>query len=253
MQQDDFSAESRRLELEKARLECQKIEAEIEQVRLQWWKRPGYIGGLVPIVITFIGFISAVASGYFDTQRDLLQSQVDSLGIEKKSIEEETERLQSRQDDLRVQNQVLVAESERLQEKIDAVYIDLRLGAANLDYAVGHLGACKPDIDPEVLDGLSRRDSSTLDAPAKSVVAELVVCYGIVQMLVGFIGDDFTEYQQNLADIPASDWVKELEPQIGSNKILISPNRKIYHPGTSRFYDSVDELERALGDETGDN
>lgn len=215
MQQDDFSAESRRLELEKTRLECQKIEAEIEQVRLQWWKRPGYIGGLVPIVITVIGFLSAVASGYFDTQRELLQSQVDGLVNEKKGIEEATARLRSDQVDLLTKNQALVAASERLQETIDTVYINLRMGVADLDYGVAHLQTCQPAVPPRELDRLLRENGSTLDAPAKSAVAELVECYRIVQILLYSIDNEFDRYQQDLADIPASAWVKELAPQIG--------------------------------------
>ncbi len=76
------TSELESLDIERRRLEVEKLRAEIEQVRLAWWKRPGYLGGLVPIVIAIVGFSSAWISGYFDTQRQNLKNEISGLEVE---------------------------------------------------------------------------------------------------------------------------------------------------------------------------
>ncbi len=111
------------LELERRRLECEKLRAEIVQVSLPWWKRAGYIGSMLPIVISVVGFSSAWMTGYFDTERGLLKSQIESLGRKRDE---------------------LMKANEETQRQIDNAYLRLKLGSAEAEYALGHIRGFPP-------------------------------------------------------------------------------------------------------------
>lgn len=242
---DDFTADGHRLELEKARLECEKLQAEIAQVRLEWWKRPGYIGSLAPIVLAVVGFLSAFWTGYFDTRRETLENQVNNLEYQQSQLEEETTQLRDEQEALKHQNQVLVSENEQMQKKIDETYINLKVAGSDLAYTVGHLRACGPPLSDEEISKLSSVDNFG-EAGVSHILNKLSSCYENLHLILPIAERDFQDYEEKLSKIPASTWAKELTPEIGPIPILRAPDGRVYHPATSKFYDSMNELERAL-------
>jgi hypothetical protein len=116
----DSASEAEKLDLERSRLELEKLRAEIDEVRLAWWKRPGYIGGLVPVVIAVVGFWSAWITGYFDTQRQNLKNEIANLEIERDQLS---------------------SANREIQRKIDDAFLRLKVAAGEASYALGHVQA----------------------------------------------------------------------------------------------------------------
>ena len=110
--------ELQRLELQKHELECEKLRLEIERMDFAWWKRPGYIGSLVPIVIALAGLISAWATGYFNTEREILNNEIKTLTLTRDDLEEA---------------------KDEIQQHIDNVYVQLKFISFEASYAIGHL------------------------------------------------------------------------------------------------------------------
>jgi hypothetical protein len=88
---------------EREKLELTKLQLEIDQLRLAWWKRPVYIGALTPLALGILVFLSGILSGYFDTRRQKLEAEVSQLQTEK---QESIYHLSN------IQNEIRVRESE---------------------------------------------------------------------------------------------------------------------------------------------
>ena len=242
---DNHAAEISALSLKKAALECQKLEAEIVQVKLKWWKRPGYIGGLVPIVLAIVGFLSATSVGYFDSRRQLLELSVQTLQFEKDDLVENTVALQEEQKTLTATNRALKLKITQNQDKIDQSYIELKFAGHDLGYAASHLSLCTNEISdkdmsllPNTRGAFSRESSKTVD--------QLKACYETVRIILPIIQTSNDFYQNKLSQLPASKWATDLTPEIGPLSILRSPDGRIYHPATSKFYANEKELKNAL-------
>ena len=234
------------LELLRKRLECEKLQAEIDQTRLSWWKRPGYIGGLAPIVIALVGFASAFAAGYFDTRREVLESQVGNLESQRTQLTSTIASLEDEQEALSERNRGLIAENQRIQEQVDKTYISLKVAGSDLFYAVSHLRACGPPMSDEQKAALQAGIDGSED-PTPGLLRSLMDCHENVHVLLPIVGASYQDYSERLSSVPASEWAKALTPEIGPIPILRSPDGRVYHPGTSTFYENLDALNRSLG------
>ena len=209
---DSRSIETQQLEIEKQRLECEKLRAEIEQVRLTWWKRPGYIGGLAPIVLALIGFFSAWTSGYFDTQRSNLDTQVESLKVKKDALENA---------------------NQEIQRRIDDAYLRLKVAAYEASYAIGHvrgLGPPPEDVRDKVDAALDK-----IPVGVAEIFREVFHQYESTSEIIKITENDLNALHHSLSNIPASDWAAELQPEPGST--LRAPDGRYYHLEDQRYYD----------------
>ena len=126
------------LALEHKRLELEKLRAEIAEASLAWWKRPGYLGGLTPIMLAFLGVGTAWTTGFFDIKRQELATEISSLEQEKAA---------------------LVGAVEKTQLAIDLGYLQSRLAAEDADYALGHVDTFSEDFSGAVDKVLEFEDS----------------------------------------------------------------------------------------------
>lgn len=226
---DNFTAESNRLELEKRCLEIEKLRNEIAHESLAWWKRPGYIGGVTPLVLAILGFFSAWATGFFDTQRARLKSDVESLQVQK--------------DKLHAQNSQLTNQNAEIQATVDHAYISLKLATADARYALSHLRATGPAISQ-----VQRKDLEgavkALPESTRGVIERLMRADENAEQIVPITEQELKTLSQRLTTIPASRWATELEPIIGPTPGLRAPDGRVYDPVGRKFYANEEEFEK---------
>jgi hypothetical protein len=80
----------------KARLECEKLQSEIEVLRRPFYKSPAFYAATAPVALAIVGVIFTWASGWFDVQRT-------RIGNEKLLLQAQTERLQTDRSNLEAQ------------------------------------------------------------------------------------------------------------------------------------------------------
>jgi hypothetical protein len=219
--------ESERLDLERRRLECEKLRVEIAQAAAPWWTRAGYIGSLVPIVITLVGFFSALAAGFFDTERQRLNTEIDGLAL--------------RRDQLLASNQEIQGRIEGIQSRIDKAYITLRVASSDVEYAIGlveEIGAdpSREELAPKVTSILRR-----LPADEADVLGEVLISYDFSMEMVEVARDGLKNLSESLQAIPASKWATELEPTltgyyISGRAVLLAPDGTLYDLESARYY-----------------
>jgi hypothetical protein len=220
--------ESERLDLEKRRLECEKLRVEIAQVSYPWWKRAGYIGSLVPIVIALVGFLSAFASGYFDTERKNLKTEIDGLTLKRDQ---------------------LAAANEEIQKKIDDSYLKLKLASSEARYALSLISsmAIRKEMVANIESSLAAMSPKTAEP-----VREVLGMYGLANELVKTTEKDLEELEKNLRAIPASKWVVELKATLKGmflpgKALLEAPDGRFYDPYERRYYDKDEFSKRKAG------
>jgi hypothetical protein len=165
---DPVALERHRLECDKIRAECEKIRAEMAELTLAWWKRPAYVGTLIPVLLGIFGLVGAWATGWFDAQKarleanaSTLQSQVDGLTSDVTSLRAEKGRLVD-------QNARLVAANSEQQAQIDHGYVQLKLVLDGARYALGHVESLA-----EPLEGVFEMDDRALGALPREVAAKI--------------------------------------------------------------------------------
>ena len=77
---------------EKARLECEKLKAEINAINKPLIRTPGFYSALAPVALAILGLAFSWWSGWFDVQRTRISNG-------KTLLEAQTERLKGRTDD----------------------------------------------------------------------------------------------------------------------------------------------------------
>ena len=169
-------------------LECEKLQVEIDNARLAWWKRPAYLGGLVPVALAAIAYASASTTGWFDLQRQRLDNRVAELRQEVSQLE--ADRQTALND---------VAEARR---QLDSAYLkavnavdDVNYGAAH-SQIVGH--------DRASLDDLRRR-ADELGTPLGDELAGAVEEFAFLMDMAEMTRDIAEETAAAVRQIPASD------------------------------------------------
>jgi hypothetical protein len=82
---------------EKTRLECEKLQAEIESIGRPFYRTPTFYTAITPVALAVIGVIFTWGSGWFDVQHTRINN-------EKLLVEAETERIQFNEESSRVGN-----------------------------------------------------------------------------------------------------------------------------------------------------
>ena len=119
--------QSSSLESQKILLESKKLEQEINQLKLAWWKRPSYIASIVTLVALLTGWIS----GYFPGEKQKLDVEIKNLRSKKIELTTDALLLDANLNRLR-------RELNKIQQEIDKSYITLSLELAEANYALGH-------------------------------------------------------------------------------------------------------------------
>lgn len=224
------------LDIEMRRLEVEKLRAEIEQVRLAWWKRPGYLGGLVPIVIAIVGFSSAWISGYFDTQRQILKSEISDL-------EAKSDRLTTSNQEMETANQEMKAANQEIQRKIDYAYLKLKVASYAASYAMSHIqGFRSYENSREKL----KAASGGLEPDIANAINDLIEQLEFIDVIVEITDTDIEKLLDTLKEIPASEWAVELYyAPVADQNILIAPDGRLYHIERQKYY-TREEFDRIL-------
>jgi DNA repair exonuclease SbcCD ATPase subunit len=87
---------------EKARLECEKLKAEIETVRKPVYHTPSFYAAIAPVILAILGLIFTWSSGWFDVQhtrisneKTLLEAENSKLSAQKEALTTETSQLET--------------------------------------------------------------------------------------------------------------------------------------------------------------
>lgn len=223
---------SERLDLEKRRLECDKLRAEIAEVSLAWWKRPTYIGSVVTLAALLTGWLS----GYFPAEREQLQKEIAGLKTARASAVQEAllvnsdlDRLKEERHDLKRQMRDLVLQAETTQGKIDDAYVRLKAASFNALYALSHIRGLGPFPDSE----RSKIEAVLEQLPPETgrAMREMLDRYKFNEEMVRYTEEDLNKLPKMLEAIPASKWAVELQPM---------PDGKLYQPGAGLSYNPDD-------------
>ncbi|MEO0761295.1 MAG: hypothetical protein AAFZ09_05720 [Pseudomonadota bacterium] len=222
---EDTEALRRTLEIEKQRLECEKLRAEIEQVRQPFWTRSGYIASLSPIVLAVVAFVSAWVTGYFDTQRQQLNAEVEAL---------------------RDTRDALQAEGEAMRTEVDHVYLQLKTATAEAGYAVAHFGTfvdegtahdlagLLPALPPEMATRLAQALSAE-EAEREAMANILAISTAEIERM-----------EASLATLPATAEARDLSHEVGLGlHHLRAPDGRIYDLRERRYLGAAEAA--ALG------
>lgn len=211
------------LEIEKRRLECEKLKAEIEQVRAPFWSRPAYIAGLSPLLIAGVTFISAWISGYFDDQRAKLDAEVQALTGARDR---------------------LAAEIEETRAEIDHVYLQLKGALGEAAYAVEHFSAFTEIPDRSaLLAEVGSRDpelAALFAAAFQDERAERQAFAGILEIS----RDEMETLRQSLARLSVSEWAREHSHEVGLGvHRLRDPDGRVYDLRERRYLTDAEAAE----------
>ncbi|WP_170766585.1 hypothetical protein [Ruegeria lacuscaerulensis] len=219
----DIEAELAQLEIERKHLELEKLRAEIDEVSLAWWKRPGYLAGLTPIALALVGVGTAWVTGFFDTKRQELAQEITALEQEKLTLEQSIEQTQL---------------------AIDLGYLQARLAAEDASYALGHFHAFSAEFGGAI-DRLLKYESS-LPVELVAVLNQLLETSAERFNIVRITETSIKETLDRLQEIEASAWAKELttNPYLSSKGLLVAQDGKVFDIAKARFLTS-EEAEAA--------
>ncbi|MGI9174761.1 MAG: hypothetical protein ACR2GR_05540, partial [Rhodothermales bacterium] len=110
-------------------LERKKLELEIEQLqkeaRVPRFIRPGYLGpllsALIAVAIPIVSFVYLNRSGFFDREKQILESQKGALELQKEQLKAEVRDFEGDKERLITENELLTAEKELLTREVVAL------------------------------------------------------------------------------------------------------------------------------------
>jgi len=94
-------------DLSKADLERKKLIAELKQSELLWWKKPAYLGIMIPSLIAVLAYIQLYRINWFDNEKKLLEIKKIELIQDIQKFEIEKERIQKMNEKLIEENRFL--------------------------------------------------------------------------------------------------------------------------------------------------
>ena len=101
---------------EKARLECEKLKAEIKAIGKPLFKTPGFYSAFAPVMLAILGLVFTWSTGWFDVQRTRVSN-------EKTLLEAQTERLRTERTTLEFQAREQERRVAQAQGEINALKI----------------------------------------------------------------------------------------------------------------------------------
>lgn len=160
--------QSSSLESQKILLESKKLEQEINQLKLAWWKRPSYIASSVTLVALLTGWIS----GYFPGEKQKLDAEIKNLRSKKIELTTDALLLDANLNRLR-------RELNKIQQEIDKSYITLSLELAEANYALAHFEGV-PELSESDLQRIQEL-LKTLTTDDRNRISALEHAYSVVQ------------------------------------------------------------------------
>jgi hypothetical protein len=116
----------------RAALELQKLEAELVELRLPFWKKPTYLGVFLPVGAALLTLLGVVWSGYFDTKRDQLKLAKEQLESDNVGLRAEKEKLENQTRNLRDEGKLLIKELAK-------AVSDMEIAASQKGQELSHL------------------------------------------------------------------------------------------------------------------
>ena len=213
------TTQSKNWDEEKKRLECEKLKAEIAQASLAWWKRPGYMGSLVPIVLAVAGIFSGWVTGFFDQQRENLENRIAILQSQKEDLDKDVAEAEEKRDEA-------IAEEKKARRAIDEMYLQMKLRSFSSSYALG-MATWDPNAKND-LQAIKDDSDKVQDPELRNRMSKLVQDYEIAWDMIVFAKESLREIESFLEEVPASDRAKKLQPTPDDK--LIDANGKVYTP-----------------------
>ena len=102
---------------QKARLECEKLRAEIDAIRRPFFQTAGFYTAITPIILAILGLMFSWWSGWFDVQRTRVNN-------EKLLVQTETERLQKDRANLDVQTREQQSHLSQVESEVRSLRVD---------------------------------------------------------------------------------------------------------------------------------
>ena len=130
----------------KEQLEVRKIELEISQLTLSWWKRPAYIAALVPTVVALVSVLAAFLTGVFDARQAEIDASVKLLKAEQLSLELKTSELRSQESTLTQEISAFEARKQTLEAEVETQ--ERRLRQAKFRIPLNALLSTDEVVDP---------------------------------------------------------------------------------------------------------
>jgi hypothetical protein len=221
------------LELEEKRLKCDKLRAEIARDRLAWWKQPGYVSSMVPIVIGIVGLLTAWATGFFDRERAHLRAEREQLRADVTTLQQTREGLTAQAKELEGQvreaaatRDRLAGENRKLQRRVDDSYVQLSEGIARSKYTLAHA----INQPPFTKDQAARVDAALKGLPPEAAepIRGALRLIDEMQLIAKWTDKLLEELRARVEQFNPSPWAKELRFDIFGR--IIHPDGQRYDP-----------------------
>jgi hypothetical protein len=108
---EEHKAKGVDLEVERKRLECVRLEAEIAGLKRSLFQTPGFYSAIAPVVLAALGIVFTWSSGWFDVQRTRISN-------EKLVLEAQTEKLRRERLELDQQASAIGAQVRQLDQEL---------------------------------------------------------------------------------------------------------------------------------------
>jgi hypothetical protein len=95
---------------ERAKLEIEKLRAELAELKRPFWKQPSYLAVFLPVGLAAITLVGAIVTGYFDAERKRLEAERAQLQSELTALKSTRDTLQVQTVQLRKDGQAIVTQ-----------------------------------------------------------------------------------------------------------------------------------------------
>src|SRR5215207_2595796 len=100
----------------KAKLELEKLNLEIQDLRRDWWKKPAYIAALFPTFLALLTLVYGFSNGYFQAMAVKLENQKYDLQKDVEKLNKDKEILEGQKIDLEDKIKFYTTEAVRQKE-----------------------------------------------------------------------------------------------------------------------------------------
>jgi DNA repair exonuclease SbcCD ATPase subunit len=103
---------------ERTKLEIEKLQAEVRELQMAFWKKPAYLGVFLPVGLAVITLFAAIVTGYFSAERKRLEAEKAQLQSELNAMNSKKDTLEVQTTQLRKDGQAIVTQ---LRTSLDAM------------------------------------------------------------------------------------------------------------------------------------